>query len=131
MVSALTDAVGAKVEVLVKANYLPHANLVDGGEFIFAYEITICNVGNAAFQLLSRAWKITDGNGDIREVRGDGVIGKQPRITPDTTFCYTSYVDMPTPAGSMTGVYTMRLDDGSHFDAAIPIFSLVVPSMVN
>jgi ApaG protein len=99
--------------------------------FVFAYTITITNQGDAPAQLLSRHWYVTDGHGEVKEVQGDGVVGKQPRITPSQAFRYTSAVILPTPVGSMHGAYEFQRDDGSRFEAPIPAFALVLPTMVH
>lgn len=122
-----TDAKsGAKTEVRVHSEYMPHIRLPQA-RYCFAYHIVVRNIGATPLQLISREWKITDGNGETREVRGAGVVGEQPHIPPNADFAYTSYADLPTPAGSMTGFYTMRLPNGDEFAATIPTFSLVVP----
>ncbi len=124
------DASGAKAEVVVRADHAPHIRLPEA-HYCFAYHIVIRNIGRAAFQLISREWRITDGDGKTREVCGDGVIGEQPHIPPNENFAYTSYVDLPTPAGSMSGFYTMRIADGGDFAVAIPRFSLFVPRHIH
>ena len=130
--AAVTEnaALGAKAEVVARAEYAPSIAM-PGARYCFAYRIVIRNIGAAAFRLLSRRWRITDGDGDTREIRGDGVVGEQPRLEPGGDFAYTSYTDLPTPAGSMSGAYTMRTDDGEEFEAKIPRFSLIVPGKVH
>ena len=120
----------AKVLVAVRARFAPDIRIA-GAAYCFVYRITIRNIGAAAFRLMSREWKISDGDGGVREVRGAGVVGEQPRIIPGEEFVYESFVDMPTPAGCMSGAYTMRLDDGEEFQAAIPQFSLAAPGKVH
>ena len=129
--AAITRAAGATLEVLVRSEHVPHIKIAGGGEYCFAYEITIANIGAVAVRLLSRHWRITDGDGNEREVRGDGVVGEQPHLEPNQSFLYVSYVDMPTPAGAMHGTYTFCLDDGEEFEVEIPCFSLAVPRAVN
>ena len=129
-ISAITTARDAKVEVSVRTEHVPDI-VLPGGAYYFAYHITIHNIGKTPFRLISRRWRITDGNGEVREISGDGVVGKQPRITPSYAFTYASYVDLPTPAGAMEGVYLMRADDGDEFEAEIPRFSLRVPGKVH
>ena len=128
--SAITAAHGAKVKISAHAEYLPDIKIPGGAAFCFGYQMTIANIGDAPLQLISRRWHITDGNGEIREVRGEGVIGKQPHIAPGYAFSYTSYVDLPTRTGSMNGVYLMKTEE-SQFDAEIPRFSLVVPGALH
>ena len=129
-ISAITTARASKVEVSVRAEHVPDVILPDGA-YYFGYQITIHNIGKTPFRLISRRWRITDGNGKTREISGEGVIGKQPRITPSYAFTYASYVDLPTPAGSMEGIYLMRTDEDDEFEAEIPRFSLYVPGKVH
>ncbi|MBL8484746.1 MAG: Co2+/Mg2+ efflux protein ApaG, partial [Rhodocyclaceae bacterium] len=78
-------------------------------------------------QLISRHWIITDANGKVREVRGQGVVGEQPMLKPGESFRYTSGCDLPTPVGTMHGSYQMLASDGTRFDAPIAAFTLSVP----
>ena len=95
---------------------------------MFAYTITISNEGRAPAHLRTRHWIITDGRGTVEEVKGDGVVGEQPRLAPGQTFQYTSGCVLTTPIGTMQGTYRMWRDDGSYFDAQIAAFSLASPS---
>lgn len=103
--------------------YLADQSEPDHGLFTYAYHINIINTGDVSVQLLSRHWIITDGNGHVEEVKGEGVIGKQPTLAPGESFQYTSGTQFKTPVGSMHGSYTFRAEDGTQFDAPIPRFS--------
>ena len=98
-------------------------------QFFWLYTVEIRNEGEASVQLMSRHWKITDAQGRIQEVRGDGVVGKQPVLEPGEEFRYTSGCPLPTPTGFMTGTYLMAGPAGTQFDAIIPAFSLDSPHM--
>ena len=119
------------IQVEAAAAYVPERSDPDDGRYFFAYTITIRNFGAQPARLLSRHWLITDGRGEVQEVRGDGVVGEQPRLEPGQAFQYTSAAMLETPVGSMHGTYQMQADDGSRFDAPIPAFSLAVPSSLN
>ena len=113
------------VRVMAEPKFLPEESEPDAGIFVFAYTITLANVGTEAVQLLSRHWIITDGGGIVREVKGDGVIGEQPVIEPGASYQYSSYSPMPTPVGNMRGSYLMRqVATGETFQAKIPLFFL-------
>ncbi len=99
--------------------------------YVFAYTIKITNEGAQPAKLLTRHWIITDSNGKVQEVKGEGVIGQQPYLQPGEFFQYTSGTVIETPVGSMQGSYQMLSDDGSHFDAEILPFSLSVPKMLH
>jgi len=113
------------IDVSAVSAYLVDQSSPETGEFAFAYTITITNKGEQGARLLSRHWIITDGNSEIQEVKGDGVVGEQPMLSPGASFEYTSGTLMPTPMGTMRGSYQMLAEDGTMFDANIPQFSLV------
>lgn len=112
-------------------HYLAEHSAPDEHNFVFAYTITIANHGADAVQLLSRRWLITDSNGKIIEVEGDGVVGEQPNIAPNAAFTYTSGVNLATPVGVMEGSYQFIGQDGQSFAAPIPAFRLAVPNLIN
>ena len=112
-------------------HYLPDQSDPEGNQYVFAYTITIENQGPQAAQLISRHWIITDGHNEVREVRGKGVVGAQPRLNPGESHTYTSGCALPTPLGTMKGSYQMIAADGSHFDVAIPEFLLANPACLH
>lgn len=99
--------------------------------YVFAYTITIENVGTVPAQLISRHWVITDGNSRIQEVRGLGVVGQQPLLNPGETFEYTSGCQLDTPVGTMHGSFQMTADDGTQFEAIIAEFTLSIPRVLH
>ena len=115
------------LEISVATQFLDEQSDPDGGRYVFAYTIRIRNLGRLPAQLLDRHWLITDGNGKIEEVRGEGVVGEQPRLEPGEAFTYTSGAVLETAVGTMQGSYRMSGDDGTEFDAPIPAFTLAVP----
>jgi ApaG protein len=114
-----------KVEVATR--YLESDSDPDEDRFVFAYTVTILNQSEIPARLLTRHWVITHGNGKQQEVRGDGVVGKQPRIKPGEGYQYTSGTILETPMGTMGGSYQMVTDDGDEFNASIPEFLLSIP----
>lgn len=119
------------IVIEVETRYVERESDPAQKRFVFAYTITITNAGDAPAQLLNRHWYITDGNGEVREVQGPGVVGKQPRIVASQSFRYTSAAILPTPVGTMHGEYEFQRDDGAIFRVPIPAFALVLPSMVH
>jgi ApaG protein len=119
-----------KVEITVETQYLKN-QIPDKDKYAFAYKIAIHNNGQHSVQLINRYWLITDGNGKKTEVQGPGVIGEQPHILPGDYFKYTSGAILDTPVGTMQGHYEMQPMDGERFEAAISVFSLAVPNIVN
>ena len=111
----------------VQPFYLEDQSTPDQGHFVWAYRVKIENVGLEPVQLLNRYWKITDAFGRVKEVRGPGVVGEQPRLDPGEVFEYTSGTPLSTPSGIMAGTYEMTTDDGDSFPVEVPAFSLDSP----
>jgi ApaG protein len=118
-----------KNNIIVEATprYIAEQSVPDKGRYVFAYTITITNAGSVPATLLTRHWVITDSNGRIQEVNGEGVIGEQPYLKPGESFRYTSGAMIETPVGIMQGKYLMVSDEGDNFKAAIPKFTLSIP----
>lgn len=119
------------IDVKVKAQYLPDRSDPAESRYAFAYTITITNQGSLTAKLLSRHWLIMHSDQQQEEVRGDGVVGEQPVLSPGQSFNYTSGAVISTPVGSMQGSYQMIGEDGHHFDAPIPAFTLAVPNILH
>jgi len=119
------------IRVEAVASYLEAQSQPDDRRFVFSYTINIYNAGGAAAQLLTRHWLITDADGRVQEVHGEGVIGEQPHIQPGEAHTYSSGAVLETPVGTMEGRYGMVAPDGTEFDTAIPVFSLAVPGVLN
>ncbi len=115
------------IQVSVDTEFLADQSDPDSLRWVFAYHITIRNEGTVSARLLTRHWVITDGEERVQEVHGEGVIGEQPHIAPGQTFSYTSGAILETEVGSMRGSYQMIAEDGTHFDAKVPMFTLAVP----
>ena len=116
-----------EIQVAVETQFIDEQSRPQSDRYVFAYTITIRNVGTVAAQLMTRHWIITDANNKVQEVRGDGVVGEQPHLQPGEAFRYTSAAVIETPVGSMQGSYQMIADDGVEFDAPIDAFNLSVP----
>ena len=119
------------ITVAVKSAYLADQSDPSRNQFVFAYTITITNTGAVAAQLVSRHWIITDGEHQVQEVKGPGVVGQQPLLQPGESFEYTSGTSLPTAVGTMRGTYQMIAADGRIFDADIPLFTLSVPRVLH
>ena len=117
--------------VEVTTRYLDEQSDPAANRFAFAYTITIRNTGTVAAQLIDRHWIITDGNGKIQEVRGEGVIGEQPLLQPGTSYTYSSGCLLETPVGSMQGSYGMRSEDDEGFRAPVNVFRLAKPNTLH
>lgn len=120
-----------EISIEVATDYVGDQSEPEVGRYVFAYTITISNKGNVPAKLLSRHWLITDANGKVQEVRGDGVVGEQPHLNPGEKFRYSSGAILETPVGAMQGSYRMQADNGVSFDAPIPPFTLAVPGVLH
>lgn len=127
----MAESKNYEIKVEVVTEYLAEQSDVAASRFVFAYHITLRNVGNVPAQLISRHWVITDAEGDIQEVKGLGVVGHQPLLAPDQSFEYTSGCALTTAVGTMRGTYQMVAEDGTQFDAAIPEFVLAMPRVLH
>lgn len=119
------------ITIEVATDYVDDQSEPAVDRYVFAYTITIANRGDIAAKLLSRHWVITDANGKVQEVNGDGVVGEQPYLNPGEKFRYSSGAVLETPVGAMQGSYKMEADDGENFDAPIAPFTLAVPGVLH
>lgn len=115
------------VEIEVESRYVLEQSKPEANRYVFAYEVTLRNLGMMPARLQTRHWVITDANGKVEEVRGEGVVGEQPRLQPGEHYSYTSGAVLETQVGTMRGAYLFHADDGTDFEALIPEFVLSVP----
>ncbi|TKI08726.1 Co2+/Mg2+ efflux protein ApaG [Martelella alba] len=120
-----------RVCVQVQSVYIETQSLPEEQRYVFAYTITVRNLGRHSVQLMGRYWLITNSNGKETEVQGEGVVGEQPVIAPGGEFQYTSGAVLETPLGTMQGHYHMRDHQGQSFRIAIPVFRLAIPSLIH
>jgi ApaG protein len=118
------------IRVEVSTSYLDEQSSPSELRYVFSYTITIRNEGQRAAKLLTRHWIITDANGRVKEVRGEGVVGEQPHLEPGQGFRYSSGAVLETPVGTMEGSYQMVDADGQPFDAPIAPFRLAIPGIL-
>ena len=123
MYEAITDG----IKVTVRPMFLEEQSEPAENHYVWAYHVTIENLGERTVQLVNRYWRITDAKGIVQEVRGPGVVGEQPVLAPGEAFEYTSGTPLTTPSGVMMGAYQMEGPDGSMFDVTVPAFSLDSP----
>ena len=115
------------IDIHVSARYLEDQSQPANNKYVYSYTIRIENNGVESAKLESRYWHITDANSQVQEVQGLGVVGEQPNLQPGQSYTYTSGAILETSSGTMHGHYTMLKDDGSKFNAQIPVFALVQP----
>ena len=127
----MSDRETRNVRIQVQSFYVPERSQPEHDAYFFAYRVRISNEGTEGVQLLSRHWVITDGDENVQEVRGPGVVGEQPHLGPGQRFEYTSACPLRTVVGTMMGSYEMVTDTGERFDAESAPFTLAVPSALN
>ena len=120
-------AITRQIEVTVEPNFMPERSSAENRQYFWSYTIVITNTGAETVQLRTRHWIITDASGRKQEVRGEGVVGKQPVLAPGERFEYTSGVPLATTSGFMTGHYQMESESGERFEIDVPTFSLDSP----
>jgi len=127
MEESITEGVHVKVESFyVDLNSKPEDDI-----FVFAYQVKLKNISQRTIKLLRRHWIITDSNGEIKNVKGEGVVGEQPILKPGDEFQYNSGSYLKSPMGTMQGSYTMINTDGIEFEVTIPCFTLAAPGIIN
>ena len=124
MSKGTSDTITEGIRIRVGAEFVPDQSDPDRRHYVFRYRVLISNEGSQPAQLRSRHWVIRDAQNELREVRGPGVVGEEPRIQPGQTFEYESGCPLPTEWGTMEGSYTMQRDDGTRFEARIGRFFL-------
>lgn len=125
--TALTEG----IRVMVRSAFVADQSAPLVKRYVFAYTVRISNEGVQPAQLRTRHWVIRDATGKIEEVRGPGVVGRQPYLLPGEQFEYTSGCVLQTPTGEMRGTYQMQRPDGRGFDAVIAPFVLAQPHSLN
>ena len=125
------DETRCEIGIQVVTDYVDDQSEPSSDRYVFAYTVTIKNNGEVPARLISRHWIITDANGKVQEVSGDGVVGEQPHLNPGEEFRYSSGAVLETPVGAMQGLYRMEADNGVNFDAPIAPFTLAVPGVLH
>jgi len=115
------------VVVRVEPEFLNEQSSDADERYIWAYTVEIENQTKEDMQVVERFWQITDRNGQVQEVRGEGVVGEKPNLKPGEVFRYTSGAPLSAPSGVMLGTYQMLTSGGTRFDVEIPAFSLDSP----
>ena len=120
------------IKINVEAFFLENKSDIEKSLYFFMYKVTILNKSDKTIQLLSRHWDICDANGNINIIEGEGVIGEQPIMKPESSFQYNSFCPLKTEFGKMTGFYIFEEDGTKNlFKGLIPEFLLVVPTHIN
>jgi ApaG protein len=121
------ERITRNIRVTVRPQFLESQSQPDNGKYVWAYTVSLANLGSETVTLLTRHWIITDARGHKHEVRGDGVVGETPTLRPGESFQYTSGCPLGTPSGVMAGSYGMTTKHAEMFEVEIPAFSLDSP----
>ena len=116
MYEAVTDG----IKVSVTPYFLEDQSSPVENHYVWAYQISIENLGEETVRLLNRFWRITNAIGQIEEVEGPGVVGEQPVLEPGDSFQYTSGAAVSTASGIKGGCFEMERADGRMIDGAEP-----------
>ena len=127
----IPEAITSGIKVQVVSKFIPEHTNPDIPRYFFAYWVTITNDSESTIKLLDRHWEITDANGRLEVIDGEGVIGKQPIIKSGTSFSYNSFCPLETEFGIMTGHYKVKREDGHFMKIEIPKFQLISPFSIN
>ena len=127
----MDEAITKGIIVQVESFYLDSHSIPEENCYVFAYHIRIKNLSTRTVQLKRRHWIITDSSGEIKEVKGEGVVGDQPVLKPNEEYEYTSGSHIKSPVGAMEGTFQMESKDGEEFEVTIPCFTLAVPGKIN
>ncbi|MEM6985412.1 MAG: Co2+/Mg2+ efflux protein ApaG [Pseudomonadota bacterium] len=127
----MNEELSQGIEVKVEAHFLESESDPMSERYVFAYTVTIRNIGDTAAKLIKRHWRIVDGNGKVQLVDGEGVVGETPHLKPGEGFQYTSGTMLETDMGTLGGRYLMETDDGATFDAVIPDCLLSAPRVLH
>ena len=127
----MSNAVTRGIRVEVESSFVEERSAPDEDYYFFSYHVKISNEGLETAQLLTREWVITDADGNQERVKGPGVVGDQPVLTPGDSYEYTSFCPLRTNMGAMQGNYTFETESGERFEAEIAAFTLAVPHVVN
>jgi ApaG protein len=126
-----SDTTTRGIRIEVQSMFMPERSSAKDSQYLFEYHVRISNVGTETAQLISREWIITNADGEVERVKGPGVVGEQPVLSPGSSFEYRSFCPMKTQVGSMHGSYQMLTPSGDRFDAIIAPFTLAVPHALN
>ncbi len=128
METLITNGIRVTAEPFYQESYSKPLEM----KYVFAYRITIENLGTETAQLLSRHWYIVEATGILREVEGEGVVGQQPVLEPGARHQYVSWCPLPTEIGKMYGTFLFeRKADNVQFEVQIPEFHLLAPFKLN
>ncbi|MFT6745919.1 MAG: ApaG protein [Glaciecola sp.] len=122
----------SNIVIAVKTVFEAEFSRADVPSFIFSYKISITNNNPFPVKLEKREWMITDSNGEVIMVKGDGVVGLTPEIAPNGKFDYSSNVNLKSGIGNMKGKFQMiNILSGESFYAEIQQFKLEAEFMLN
>ena len=122
-----SDVTTHGIRVQVVPSYVPEQSDPGQNRFVFAYRVRITNQNPGEVHLLAREWRIVDADGELNVVKGEGVVGQQPVISPGQGFEYSSFCPLITPWGTMEGSYSMEDAAGQQISVPIARFFLVAP----
>ncbi len=115
------------LHVDIRPEYLPEQSSPIDERYVFAYHVRVENRSTVAAQVIARHWVIKDADGHVDEVKGLGLVGRQPFLQPGEHFEYTSGCPLRTASGSMRGTFFCIAEDTTRFDVTVLPFELYMP----
>lgn len=109
---------------LDRVSHQQDAETPPGRPYCFVYYITIWNNTAETVTIRGRKWVVTNADGEITAVEGEGVVGVTPEILPGEKFSYNSYHLLDTPTGKAEGSYIGIDTAGRRVLTRIPVFTM-------
>lgn len=107
--------------------YNPEARTPADRPHCFIYVISIHNGTEHAVTIKGRKWVVTNDQGEVTALEGDGVVGQTPTISPGDKFTYNSFHLLDTKHARAEGSYVGMDDLGRKVLTRIPAFDMAVP----
>ena len=107
--------------------YQPDAATPPDRPHCFIYFISIHNDTEIPVTIRGRKWVVTNDQGEVTAVEGDGVVGERPIIEPGEKFSYNSFHLLDTRSAVAEGSYIGVDANGQKVLTRIPKFKMTVP----
>ncbi len=110
-----------------KVVFHPEAETPPDRPYCFVYYITIHNDTELAVTIKGRKWVVTNSQGEVSALEGEGVVGETPTISPGGAFNYNSFHLLDTTTAFAEGSYLGLDSQGRGVITRIPRFEMTVP----
>jgi ApaG protein len=124
--AAPTELPGLRVTV-DQVLHQPDAQTPANRPHCFVYFVSIRNDSAVTVTIKARKWVVTNSQGEITAVEGDGVVGQFPTLAPGEKFSYNSYHLIDHPPATAEGSYLAIDQDNAKRIVRIPKFVMSLP----